>query len=87
MSDQRIVGLGLLRDVAQFGFDVGLGRVGAEQRFDFRVRLGGLQNLVDVLGPAGEALLVFGLAAETGDGEVKRFGAQRRPQRSVTELR
>ena len=51
--------------------------LGSEQRFDLGIRLRGLQDLVEVLGPAGEALLVFRLAAETGDGQVKRFGAQR----------
>ena len=35
-----------------------------------------MQQLVDLLGLRSEALFVIGLAAQTGDGDVKRRGMQ-----------
>jgi len=47
-----IVRLGRASERAKFGFDVGLGRIRAEQRFDLGVGLGVFKKLVVILGPA-----------------------------------
>ena len=50
-----------------------------DQRFDLRAGLG-LENLVEFLGPAGEALFVFLFAAQAGDGQIKGFGVRPMPR-------
>ena len=45
-------------------------RVRARQRVDVHARAGRLEQLVQILGRCGEALLVIRFAAEPGDGDV-----------------
>ncbi len=66
--------VGVLCDLAECGFELRLGGLLVHQGGDLRVRTRGLQQAVDVTGPALEPLIVFGFAAESGDGDVVSGG-------------
>ena len=68
---QRVVGLGVARDLRQRVLDVALVACGPYSVVTLASELAAVQQLVDILGLGCEALLVIGLAAESGDGDVE----------------
>ncbi len=66
---QRILRLGFLRDAIEHGADAVACGCRSVERFHFGVG-SRFESLVDVLGPAAEALLVLGLATQAADGDV-----------------
>ncbi len=71
-----VFGLGLLRDLAKRVASCALRGIRAGEREDVASLPRGLQQLVEIVGHGGEALLVVGLAAEPRDGDVIDPGAR-----------
>ena len=64
-----VVGLGVAGELVHYFGDLGLGRLLAGESVDVRAGCA-LEDFVEVVGVGGKALLVVGLTAQAGNGDI-----------------